>query len=489
MPEERIKVLIYAVRWHVVLKYGAQLALMLGILSLVPLVCALWASNSAVAERYSVLSGGLILVGGALSRLPAPTSIRANEALTVTTLLFILTPVLMAWPLMESDVPYIDALFEAVSGVTTTGLSTLGSIENRSSSFLFARAWMQWYGGLGIVIMSVALMMGHQVATRQLIDPVDSGDSLISTARAHARRMLWVYGALTIVGVLIVWSLNGNAFVSLLHVLSAVSTGGFSSFDTSLTGALSKPSAVAISVISLMGAVSLPLYWRTVHSGWRRGIHVLISNVELHALLISVLIVGSVLGVLAYFQESAEPWYHGFMLGLSAQTTTGFATGSLNELDSASSVIVIISMLTGGSIGSSAGGMKLLRILILFRLIHLTLQRTALPPHAVATLTLGGQRLESDDVIKALQVMLLYLVLLVISWWFFVFMEYDPLDALFEVASAIGTVGLSSGITRPELETPLKALLCFDMLAGRLEIVALLIVLFPRNWLGRKGDN
>ena len=90
--------------------------------------------------------------------------------------------------------------------------------------------------------------------------------------------------------------------------------------------------------------------------------------------------------------------------------------------------------------------------------------------------------------IRALQLILLFIIVTVLSWIPFVVMGYDPLDALFEVASACGTVGLSSGIARPELETVLKGILCFDMLAGRLEVIALLVVLYPRNWFGRREE-
>ena len=145
-----------------------------------------------------------------------------------------------------------------------------------------------------------------------------------------------------------------------------------------------------------------------------------------------------------------------------------------------------VAMLTGGSVGSSAGGFKLLRLLILLRMLQLSLRRLAMPPHAVAQPYLAGHELDNDDIQRSLQLILLFIGVTVLSWLAFVVTGYDPLDALFEVASACGTVGLSSGITRPGLEPVLKGVLCFDMLAGRLEIIALLLVLYPHNWIGRR---
>jgi trk system potassium uptake protein TrkH len=486
--EERVNVLIYAVRGRVILKYAGQLALILGVLTLAPLGVALWTKDWLLLSRYAVICGALFVAGGLLSRLPKPTHMQANEALTITALAFVCSPLLMSWPLMAAGVPFTDALFEAVSGITTTGLSSLNNIESRSPGFLFARAWMQWYGGLGIIVLSVALLFGHHAAARRLTDPIETGETLVATARTHARRTLIVYLCLTLFGFALIWSLSGRGFTSLLYTLSAVSTGGFSPYQSSLAALTSQPVAIAVIFISFLGAISLPLYWRALHAGWRDGLRILFTDVELRALLIAGLLVGSLLTSLAWYQDIGTPWYHGFMLGFSAQTTTGFTTMPLNELDAASKLVMIVAMLIGGSVGSSAGGFKLLRLLILLRMLQLIVRRAAMPLHAVAEPYLAGNKLETDDMLRAMQLILLFIGIIVLSWLPFVVMGYDPLDALFEVVSACGTVGLSSGIARPELEPILKGILCFDMIAGRVEIIALLIVLYPRNWIGRREE-
>lgn len=483
--ESKISVLTYAVRIRVVLKYCGQLALMLAILTLAPLAVALLQSEWVAALRYAVVCGGLAIAGSATARLPAPEHIQDNEALTITAAVFLFAPFCMSWPLLTAGMPYLDALFEAISGVTTTGLSTLGSIEHRSATFLFARAWMQWYGGLGIVVLSVALLMGHQAAARRLADPLTRGETPIVAAHAHARHSLIMYLALTVFGLILVWPLMGDGFDALLHVLAAVSTGGFSSFDSSLAGMMPS-AAVAVMTISFLGAISLPLYWRTLHAGWRDGFRTFCADVELRAVLAGSLLVGGLLIGLAWIRGAEMPWYHGFLMGFSAQTTTGFSSMQVSDMDAGSKLVMIASMLVGGSVGSSAGGFKLLRLLILLRLLQMMMNRLAMPPHAVADPRLAGHKLDTDDLLQAMQVILLFFGVVGLSWLPFVLLGYEPLDALFEVVSATGTVGLSTGITRPELEPVLKGVLCFDMLAGRLEIVALLVTLYPRNWIGRR---
>jgi trk system potassium uptake protein TrkH len=145
-------------------------------------------------------------------------------------------------------------------------------------------------------------------------------------------------------------------------------------------------------------------------------------------------------------------------------------------------------MAVGGSVGSTAGGMKILRLLIVLRMAQLTVLRTCLPERAVVEPRIEGQRLESDEIERAFLVIALFAIVVAASWAPFVVMGHDPLDSLFEVVSATATVGLSTGITGPHLAPFLKGVLCADMLMGRLEIVALLVLLYPGTWVGRRAS-
>ena len=488
MAEESARVLSYAIRGRVVIKYLCLLALMLGVLTLVPLLVAMLDSDWMLAFRYGVVCVLLFMIGAFYSRLPVPARIQDNEALALTALAFVCGPLLMTWPMMTHNVAFVDALFESISGVTTTGLSTLGSIEQRPAAFLFARAWMQWYGGLGIIVLSVVLFMGHGIATRRLMFPEESSDNLATTARIHARHTLIIYVVLTIAGFVVVWAQTGSGFPALLNVLSAVSTGGFSPNDASLAALPSRSAAITIMLICFLSAVSFPLYWHVTHAGVRNALREWVADPELRALVIVCLLIAGLLTWLSGLRGQEFDVYHSVMMGVSAQTTAGFATNSVVQMDSSSKLVLIISMMIGGSIGSSAGGFKLFRLLILMRVLLLMLRRVGMPPHAVVSSSLAGQRLEDDDIIRAFRLILLFIIIIVASWLPFLVLGYAPLDALFEVVSACGTVGLSTGIARPELEPLLKGVLCFDMLAGRVEIVALLILFYPRSWFGQKGE-
>lgn len=477
--------LSHAVRPRVVAKYLGQLALMLALLAIVPLGMSLLLGEVAFTFRYIVVIGLLVVLAGPLVRLSAPTHIQTNEALSIIALVFLAAPLVMVYPMMGAGISFTDALFEAVSAVTTTGLTVISDVEAKPRTFLFSRAWVQWFGGLGIVVLSVALLMGHHIAARRLAEPIGS-ETLLTTTRTHARRMLGIYLVLSGAGIAVVWMLTGDLFDATLNVFTAVSTAGFSPYNDSIAALPDWTSRYAVIGIAFLGAVPLPLYLYMQHGDWRR----LYRDAELRALAIACLIVGVALTVLLR-GDLAMGWgeaaRHAFVTGISAQTTTGFSTLEPGRLGDASKLVLIAAMFVGGGLGSTAGGIKLLRLLILLRIVYLVVQRCTLPMHAVVEARLGGRPLEDDDVQRVLMLIILYAVVVLASWLVFLLYGYAPLDALFEVVSATATVGLSTGVTHAALEPLLKGVLCADMLLGRLEIVAFLVLLYPRNWIGSRG--
>jgi trk system potassium uptake protein TrkH len=456
-----------------------MLGVVLAALNSVPLAVAVLFGEYEMAGRYGVVLVALLALALPLARMKAPDRLQVNEALAVVVGVFVVGSLASSYPLGMAVGNWLDGWFEAVSGITTTGLSTTASVEDKSRAFLFARAWMQWYGGLGIVILSLALFLHNGVAGRRLMDTEATGDTLVSTTRTYARRVAIVYGVLTGCAVLGIWLAAGDGFVALAHGLSAVSTGGFSTFDDSLAG-LAPGAAAVITGFAWLGAVSLPLYTLA----WQKGLGALPRDPELRALVIAT----AALGALLYLWMPTGGWLDALLMGMSAQSTTGFSTVAVGELDDASKLAMTGAMLVGGSVGSTAGGFKLLRLLLLLRLLQLVLVRTAAPRHAVIDVRLGGRRVDDADLWRAMLLVVTFVLLVFLSWLAFVAHGYPALDALFEVASATGTVGLSTGIARPDLEPLLKAVLCFDMLAGRVEIFALLVVLYPGTWFGKRSE-
>jgi trk system potassium uptake protein TrkH len=173
-------------------------------------------------------------------------------------------------------------------------------------------------------------------------------------------------------------------------------------------------------------------------------------------------------------------------MAISAQTTAGFSSLAPSGLDAASQVVLIGTMAVGGGIGSTAGGFKLLRLLILLSLLARYVKLLSVPSSAVIDIRIGDRQLGRDEALDALLLILLFGGTVLLSWLPFLIYGIAPLPALFEVVSALGTVGLSSGVSAPDLPGPLKLVLCADMLLGRLELVAWLLIFYPRTWFGQR---
>lgn len=476
-----------AVRPKVVLKYFGGFAFVIALLTTAPLAVSLGAGEYPVGFRYAIVIAGLAGLGVLLNRFPSPARVQYNEVMVLVALLFIFTPLVMSYPVMAAGIPFVDALFETVSGCTTTGLSTLGAVENRPVSFLFARAWMQWYGGLGIVILSLALLVRPGLVAKDLaVAESVPDDDLIGGTRAHARRILAVYLAITASGILLLLLFRADPFSAVVYALASVSTGGFSPHDGGMAALGPWPVQGAVILLCLAGSTPLVYYHRLFRS---RGRLKVLSIQFLAIFFLSL----AVSGFLAFFMERlpgvplSDSLRQASLLAFSAQTTAGFSPLDASGLDNPSKVLLMVSMFFGGGASSTAGGLKILRLLIILALLRWFVVRICLPRHAVHHATVAGRRLEHGETVEALLLLFLFLSAIFLSWLAFVGFGHEPLDALFEVTSAVGTVGLSVGITRADLAPVLKLVLCADMLLGRLEIIPWLVLLYPGSWLGRRA--
>lgn len=469
-----------------VLKYCGQLSLVLAVLTLVPLAMSIALGDAPAALRHGVVVGALALAGAALARRPAPATMQANEGLVIVAAMFLIAPLAMSYPLMSGGMAFADALFEAVSAVTTTGLSTGPGADGTPPALLFARAWMQWYGGLGFVVLSLALVMRPGLLAKGLAaGEVQGAGDLVGGTRAHARRVLAVYLWLTAAGLAGTLLTGVDPLGAVLYVFAAVSTGGFAPGGASLA-ALGWPARAWILALCLAGAIPLTLYYRV----FRQRQFLEVDMLQLAGVVAAAVASTLLLAACLRFVDGL-PWgqvgEHAPLLAISAQTTAGFSSLDPQRLDPDSKLVLIFSMLVGGGAGSTAGGLKVLRLMIVAAALWLIVRRAGAPREALVEPHLGSRRLQADEIQEAMMFVLLFVVLVAASTVPFVALGYPPLDALFEVASAVGTVGLSAGLTSAALPLGLKAVLGADMLLGRLEILAWLVVLYPRTWIGRRS--
>jgi trk system potassium uptake protein len=475
----------YAVRTSVLTKHFGYLCLMQGVLTVVPFGYVLFAGEAHTALRLGIVAAVLSICGALLSRMPERHRIQPNEAMVLGCLMFVFSPLIMTFPLTATGLDFVDAYFEAVSGVTTTGLSMVGNLENAPPALLFSRSWMQWYGGLGIVVFSVALVIRPGISAKDLSLPEVREEGLVGGTRHLYRQILILYASLTVGAVALFLAAGLGPFQAVTFAFSAVSTGGFAPREGSLAG-LGWSVPLAVTLITVLCAVPLTRYLGVRLKGWG----VLFGSVQLWGLLALGFLSALVLFLLtrqAGAEWSGQP-LNSLVMAFSAQTTSGFSSIDKSVLPHPAKGWLIFTMFIGGGLGSTAGGFKILRLLIFFKVISIIVNRASLSRHAVYRPSIRNEPLREPEMRDALAVIIMYLSIAIFSWIPFLLYGYDPLDALFDVVSALGTVGLSAGVAGPELPVLLKGVLCADMLLGRLEIMVWLVLFYPGTWVGRHSE-
>jgi trk system potassium uptake protein len=446
---------------------------------------ALW----AWAERTLPLALGLTIpallslaVFATVWRHPLPGDLRGIEAIASIALVFGLGAILTMPAFMTLGMPPVDAFFEAMSAATTTGLSVAADPDSWPFAGHILRAWVQWCGGLVIATAVLALMLPSGMPARKLGQAgIDQGDRIASTRR-QAQQLLSVYLGLTVAMTALAALVIPDWREAVALILAAVSTGGFSPRSDSLAsyGALGQGIVVLAGVL---GAVSLLTYvlilQGKLRDAWalgsvRRMLLALVGFCTLYAVMLYI-------GGFGSFSD-----IYGEILNMvSALTTAGFSTGPMPPAGAAL-LVLVIAMAAGGDIGSTAGGLKLLRLGIVLRAILHDGQKQRLPAGALAPLRHAGEPVKTDMLTSILALVGIYLFTLAGLWLHMLVHEHPALPALFEVASALSTAGLSTGIVGADLSDDLKLSLGVGMWLGRLEFFAVLLLLAPRTWMSRR---
>jgi trk system potassium uptake protein TrkH len=481
-----IRFVAMSLRAHLTpLDLGAVLGQLAG---LVRMLGWLFALPAAIGWLYGELVeagviSGLSVVALALGhwgRGSLPKDLHLREAFVVTALaypLFALAGAIAFLPVA----PFIDGFFESMSGFTTTGLTVL-DLEALPKSLLFLRAYMQWIGGAGIVVLSVAVWNATRPAgfRFRMYGSGPEGERLAASVHASARQLIAIYGLLT-AAVCVAFIVGGMSVEdAVLHGLATISTGGFSPHTASIGRFASNPVLLTLTMFGmLMGATSFGNYQRLArHSQGDRQPR----DPQLYALAMIVFA-----GALLLFVLEGQPLQAVFDT-VSAVTTTGFSLDDPTGWSPTRKLFTTIWMAIGGSSGSTAGGLKLMRLIVLFKLLEWTFRRSLLPQEAQVPLKYAGTAIEDEPLRHLLGFMVVYLLLLLAVGSTLVLAGFAPQDAFFESASAIGTVGLSSGITDASLPTWIKLLLSLEMWAGRLEVLPVLVLLYPGTWKRRRGS-
>lgn len=415
--------------------------------------------------------------------------VRNREAFLSVTLTWIFIPFFGAMPFLMSGMftSFVDAYFEAMAGFTTTGASVLKDIESQPLGVLFWRSLIQWIGGMGIIVFALAILPMLGSGGMQLFKaevPEISVDKLKPRIIDTAKALWFIYLFLTLLNVVLLMLGGMDIYDSICHAFTTLATGGFSTKNASL-GYYEKPFIHYVtSLFMFLAGVNYSLYFclfkGRVSSVWK-------SN-ELRFYVIFTLVATIMIAANIYdiFNSVEESFRHAFFQVASITTTTGYSSTDFGKWHPFSQIILVIAMLSGGMIGSTAGGIKQVRILLMlkqgyreiFQLIH---------PRAVLSLKLDEKFLTKEILGSIWGFIFLFFMICVAGTLALAVMGVDIITSATSAISATSNVGPALGQAGPAenyafLPDAGKWVLIFCMLAGRLEIYTVLILFVPAYW-------
>ena len=478
----------------VVVQRVMGLLLMLFSVSFVPpLAVALgYADGAALAFALAL---AITLVAGALLWLPVRAQraeLRVRDGFMIVTLFWTLLALAGSLPFLISAEPrltFTDAFFESISGFTTTGATVLSGIDALPASIRYYRQQLQWFGGMGIVVLAVAVtpmlgVGGMQLYKAEMPGPLK--ETKLTPRIAETAKALWyIYLGLTVVCAASYWAAGMDLFDAIGHSFSTIAIGGFSTHDSSLGYFDNAAIDMVAIVFMLLAGMNFALHFHVWH---QRSLRPYVADVEVRAYLtmlaaVAVLIVTG-LWLTATYADFSDALLHGAFHAVSIATTTGFTTTGFHWWPLSLPILLLTASFIGGCANSTAGGIKVIRMLLImrqgrreiFRLIH---------PAAIRPIKLGG-KIVSDQVIQAVWgFFALYVLSFGILALALTTTGLDWVTAFSAVTACLNNLGPGVGGVAESfagINDAGKWILAFAMLLGRLELFTLLVLFTPTFW-------
>lgn len=434
----------------------------------------------------SLIAISLSVILYLLSRKTAAEKVRTREGFLSVSLSWIVLAGLGALPfLLSGTIPsFIDAFFESASGFTTTGASILSEVESLPNSILFWRSFTHWIGGLGIIVFVIIIMPTLGMTASQLL-PLESSlkEKIHPKTKAVGMRLLYVYLGLTFVEVILLCLGEMDLFDSLCHTFGTVATGGFSTKNNSLAG-FSSYSQYVIAIAMFFSGISFVVYYFIVKRNFRKVRH----NDELWFYIGATLFFGTLATciILANTTRSLEPAFReGFFQAISIITTTGFSSVDYLNWPPAGNVLIFALLFAGACTGSTTGGIKMVRHLVVIKNLRNAITRLV-HPNVITQIRLNNKAISDKTNISTISFLILYFFIFLVGTVIIVIIGSDPVTAASAVAASLGNIGPGLGSVGPMSNYALmpeasKMIFSFLMIIGRLEIYTFFI-LFSRSF-------
>ena len=411
-----------------------------------------------------------------------------REGFTAVALGWFVMSVFGAIPfVLTGEIPfYIDALFETISGFTTTGSSILSDVEALSYASLFWRSFTHWIGGMGVFvfIMAILPMMGGSTMNLMRAEsPGPSVSKLVPRVRDTAKILYGIYLAITILGVIALCLCGMPLFDSLCTTFGSVGTGGFGIKNSSI-GGYSPLIQNAVTVLMILSGVNYTIYFCLLSKQFKEAFS--IEEVRWYFVIILVSALTIAWNVRPLYATLGETLRHSFFQVGTIITTTGFATTDFNMWPQLSKTILLLLMMIGACAGSTGGGIKVSRFLILGKTLVKEL-KTALHPQVVAPARMDGKLLNHETIRTTNVFIAAYIFIFAASFFLISLNGFDMVTNFTAVAATLNNIGPGLEMAGPMqnfgcFADPAKLVLIFDMLAGRLEIFPMLVLFMPDTW-------
>ena len=460
--------------------------------SMLPSLIVALINHEKAAIAFALTIGIVAVIGAALLRLKTPkTRIFTRDGFAIVSLSWILVTLFGALPfLLSGSIPsFIDALFETASGFSTTGASILRNVEALPKSLLFWRSSTHWLGGMGILVLMIAILPSVSASTINIMiaeSPGPSPGKLVPKIRETAKILYIIYIAMT--AVLVVLLLLGGMplFDALIHAFGTASTGGFSSRNASVGAYYSVYIDVVITVFLFLFGVNFTLYY---YLFLKRDFKSVLRDEELRfyfgvvigaIVLIALNIKGTV------YQTIGEAIRYASFQVTSIISTAGFATADFNLWPSFSKIILVLLMLTGSCAGSTAGGIKCVRIVLLLKIIRREITRL-IHPNAVQPVKLNGRRVDEETLSGVMAFFFFWMLIIAVSVLIVSLDGKDLVTSTTAVLATVNNVGPGLGAVGPtgnfaDFSALSKTVMSLCMLIGRLEVYPIMLLCFPSFW-------
>lgn len=458
-------------------------------LMLIPMVVALlYHESSWVWFLYPIL-GAALLGGLMIAKKPSRQSLFSKDGFVIAALTWIVISIVGCLPFfLSGQIPrFIDAFFETVSGFTTTGSSILTEVEVLDHGMLFWRSFSHWIGGMGILVFMLALLPAMGGSTIHILRAESPGPivgKVVPKIQDSSKITYAIYLGLTVT-LIVLYKLGGMpVFDSFCLAFGTAGTGGFGVKSTSLAEYSPYLQNITTLFMALFG-VNFSVYFLLLQRKFRQAF----SSTELWTYLgvIAFSIFAITLNVYPMMPSFRSALHHVAFTVSSIITTTGYGTVDFNIWPEFSRVLLCVLMIIGACAGSTGGGFKVSRIVILAKYAKNELQRVV-HPRTVKVVKMDGKVVDRDTVYVVLVYTIFYVLLILVSILIVSFDNMDGSSTITSVLATVNNIGPGLGIVGPTanfstLSVLSKAVLCLDMLAGRLEVFPILVILMPSTWL------